>query len=57
MRVHRRTIVNLTRIEGFGPGDEDVVLLRLAGWREPVRARRHCWSELTARLKILGVNL
>jgi DNA-binding LytR/AlgR family response regulator len=57
MRVHRRTIVSLTRIEGFAHADEEIVLLRLAGTREPVRGRRRYWSELRARLSALGVSL
>jgi two-component system, LytTR family, response regulator len=57
MRVHRRTIISLTRIEGYAHVDEEIVLLHLAGLRHPVRGRRRYWSELVARLSALGVTL
>jgi two-component system, LytTR family, response regulator len=57
MRVHRQAIVSLSRIEGFAHADEEIVLLHLAGIREPVRGRRRYWPELRTRLSALGVNL
>ena len=57
MRVHRQTIVNLCFIRGYAHEDEDVSLLRVEHISEPVRARRHGWSELVARLEALGVKL
>jgi two-component system LytT family response regulator len=57
MRVHRRSIVNLSQIEGFENQDDEVALLRVTGLTEPVRARRQNWTELRARLTALGVTM
>jgi len=54
LRVHRQSIVNLRRIEGFTHHDAEITLLRIAGQREPVRARRQHWPELAQRLAQLG---
>lgn len=54
LRVHRQSIVNLRRIEGFSHHDEEITLLQLAGLREPVRARRQHWPALSERLAGLG---
>jgi two-component system, LytTR family, response regulator len=53
-RVHRQSIVNLARIDAFEHHDDEVTLVRLAGLKEPVRARRQHWPEVTARLAALG---
>ncbi|HUR59509.1 MAG TPA: LytTR family DNA-binding domain-containing protein [Opitutaceae bacterium] len=57
LRVHRRAIVNVARIESYAHHDEEVTLLRVAGQREPVRARREHWSKLGERLGALGVKV
>lgn len=54
LRVHRKAIVNVSRIEGFAHHDEEVTLLQLVGQREPVRARREHWPQLDERLSALG---
>jgi two-component system LytT family response regulator len=54
LRVHRQSIVCLSRIEGFTHEDEETTWLRVSGLREPVRARRAHWPELSARLTALG---
>lgn len=53
-RVHRQTIVNVTRIEGFTHADEETTLLRLAGFAEPVRARRQHMADLRAKVAAAG---
>ncbi len=57
LRVHRQSIVSLTRVEGFTHADEETTLLRLAGLPEPVRARRQHLPELQTRLANLGRKL
>jgi len=57
LRVHRQTIVNLNFLRGYTHEDETVSLLQLAHVAEPVRARRHVWPELAARLDVLGRKL
>lgn len=57
LRVHRKAIVNVARIEGFAHHDEEVTLLRLAGQRAPVRARREHWPQLGERLAALGLKI
>lgn len=57
LRVHRQSIVNLSRVEGFAHADEETMLLRLAGLTEPVRARRQHLPELQTRLAGLGRKL
>lgn len=54
LRVHRRTIINVERVEGFSAADERTTLLRLAGLREPVRAKRQHMPDLQARMAGLG---
>jgi two-component system LytT family response regulator len=54
MRVHRQSIVNLTRLEGFTHADEETTLLRLGSLPEPVRGRRQHLPELQNRLATLG---
>lgn len=57
LRVHRQTIVSLPRIEGFVHEDEEATSLRVTALREPVRARRSRWPELSARLAALGKKI
>lgn len=57
LRVHRQTIVNLHFLRGYAHEDEEVSLLHLEHVREPVRARRHVWPDLVARLEALGRRL
>ena len=57
LRVHRQSIVNLTRVEGFTHADEETTLLRLTGLVDPVRARRQHLPELQTRLANLGRKL
>ncbi len=57
MRVHRRHIVNLATVEGFTHEGDELMMLRLAKLREPVRARRQHWPELRQRLAVLGVSI
>jgi two-component system LytT family response regulator len=57
MRVHRRHIVNLARIEGFTHESDELTLLRMAKQPEPVRARRQHWQELRQRLAALGISM
>lgn len=57
MRVHRRSIVNLTRIRGYAHQDDETTVLQLANFREPVRARRARWPLVSERLAALGVRL
>lgn len=57
LRIHRTAIVNLTFVEGYRHEDNEVSLVRVQHLREPVRARRHCWPEFTARLAALGRKL
>ncbi len=57
MRVHRRSIVNLTRIRGYEHHDDETTVLQLANLREPVRARRARWPLVSERLAALGVRL
>jgi two-component system LytT family response regulator len=54
MRVHRTAILNLNFVEGFKHEGSEVSLVRVQYLSEPVRARRHCWLEFTARLTALG---
>lgn len=54
MRVHRQTVVNLSRVQGFAGHDERTTLLHLAGLAAPVRARREHWPEISQRLLTLG---
>jgi two-component system, LytTR family, response regulator len=56
LRVHRQTIANLQFIRGYTHEDEEVSLLHVEFLQEPVRARRHLWPELLARLDALGVK-
>ncbi len=57
LRVHRQTIVNLSFLRGYSHEDEEVSQLDVEHLREPVRARRHVWPELVARLDALGRKL
>jgi two-component system, LytTR family, response regulator len=57
MRVHRQALVSLARIEGYSQADDETILLRLAGYAEPVRARRTHWTGLQSRLTALGRKL
>jgi two-component system LytT family response regulator len=57
LRVHRRTILNLARVEGFEHQDEETTSLRVSGLADPVRARREHWPELRKRLAALGRTL
>ncbi len=54
LRVHRQTIVNIVRVEGVTPVDDETSMLRLNGVTEPVRARRQHVPELQARMAALG---
>ena len=54
LRVHRTAILNLNFVQGFQHEDAEVSLVRVQHLREPVRTRRHCWPEFTARLAGLG---
>lgn len=57
LRVHRQTIVNLNFLRGYTHEDEEVSRLDVEHLRDPVRARRHVWPELVARLDALGRKL
>jgi DNA-binding LytR/AlgR family response regulator len=57
MRVHRRSIVNLSRIRGYAHHDDETTVLQVASVREPVRARRARWPLVRERLAALGVRL
>ncbi len=50
LRVHRQTIVNIGRVEGVSPVDDETSFLRVTGLTEPVRARRQHVPELQNRL-------
>ncbi len=54
LRVHRQTIVNIARVEGVTPVDDETSMLRLGGVPEPVRARRQHVPELQSRMAGLG---
>lgn len=54
LRVHRSAILNLNFVQGFDHEDAEVSLVRVQHLSEPVRTRRHCWPEFTARLAALG---
>ena len=54
LRVHRQTIVNIARVEGVTPVDDETSMLRLAGIAEPVRARRQHMPELQNRMAALS---
>jgi two-component system LytT family response regulator len=57
LRVHRRAIVNLARIQAYEHQDGETTVLRLAHVAEPVRARRARWPDISTRLSALGVHL
>jgi two-component system LytT family response regulator len=57
VRVHRGTIVNLSRYRGADRESYETTLLHLAGLTEPVRASFRYLPELRARLSALGRQL
>ena len=57
VRVHRGTIVNLSRYRGADRESEATTRLHLAGLAAPVRASYRYLPELTARLAALGRRL
>ena len=57
LRVHRQTIVNISRVEGVTPVDDETSMLRLTGVADPVRARRQHVPELQTRMAGLGRKL
>lgn len=57
VRVHRGTIVNLSRYRGADRESDATTLLHLAGLADPVRASYRYVPELTVRLIALGRQL
>jgi two-component system LytT family response regulator len=57
VRVHRGTIVNLSRYRGADRESDATTLLHLAGLAEPVRASFRYLPELRARLQVIGLQL
>ncbi len=54
LRVHRQTILNLSRVEGFEHQDAEITHFLVSGLAAPVRARREHWAEIRTRLHALG---